>query len=415
MLDYQAPPICEGDFTSTGVSTISLQPILRPQGPTGLVMSWDGTRWRLDWNIVPGALCYSVYRLNDVLDPFSEWILVAECVAGNTIKLDPGIYGVTVITLDGESPPSEPIEGDPVDPADPPPVIPDPPAECPDESGVETPFDLAIPAGTPMGTIVPNPAADGTAITWFSEESPGPGRYGITYDGGAWKDETNPYPDQFKLVGIRFVYDGEGDIQDPFLGNSTGKDTQAEVEAWAAVNILANPLEFFNNGEGGIGVQYIRGGAPDEPVSGAPNPTWSLTLVETYPTFPARLRIQGYSESIWESEDGCSAVAAGLPSWSGSFDWQTYSIPWWFWWRSTEENSTTIQGKQLAYCELAHWGSNPATVTGAGWRIQLNFVNGGGLVDAWTGVKNVGADPIGRYYRQSGCLSAPGCVTIEAY
>lgn len=106
-LDYISPPICEGEFSASGTSEISLQPIYRRRGPTGLIMEWQGTYWRLRWNSYPGALCYSVYKLS-----FSDYILVAECIDDTFIDLDVfgnGTYIVTVITNDGESDPSDPI------------------------------------------------------------------------------------------------------------------------------------------------------------------------------------------------------------------------------------------------------------------------------------------------------------------
>jgi hypothetical protein len=143
MIDYEAPPICEGDFTSTGVSTISLLPILRELGPTGLVMEWAGSYYRLRWNTVFGALCYSIYRLDDSVAPFTDYVLVAECVSDNYFDLDVlggGTYKVTTITQDGESELSEPI----VAPADEVPVVPSPPpGGCSVESGAAAPSGAA--------------------------------------------------------------------------------------------------------------------------------------------------------------------------------------------------------------------------------------------------------------------------------
>jgi hypothetical protein len=416
MIDYQAPPICEGDFTSTGVSTISLQPILRPVGPTGLVVNWDGSRWWLTWNIYPGALCYSLYRLNDVLDPFSEWTLVAECVSGNSIILpNPGIYGLTVITLDGESEPSEPIEAPVVDPGAPPPVVPPPtPETCPPETGTETPNDLMIPEDTDLGDLVPDPFQEDGGYTYWGEFPQA--QYEISYQGGAWKDETNPYPDQFKLTSLRWVFDG-GET-DPFFGNSYGADTQAEVEAAyeADCEVVAAfcTLKFIHD-EGNIGIRHIRFGTPDEPTPGSPNPTWKLKRTGTWPSFPARVRIAGYDVSKFEGIADCNANAGGQDPWDGTFDARTISIPFWFWWESSAGLASTIQGKTMLEARATWWNSNPNTSTGAGWLLYINLYNDGGIIDAWTGIKNVGTSPVGTYYRSSGCLTAPGCLTLEAY
>jgi hypothetical protein len=416
MIDYQAPPICEGDFTSTGTSTISLLPILRPSGPTGLVMNWNGTRYRLEWGIIPGALCYSVYRLNDVLDPFSEWILVAECITGNNITLPPGIYGVTVITLDGESDPSEPIEGPAVDPADPPPVVPDPPAECPAEVGTETPSDLMIEEDTDLGLLTPDPFAAAHTENWGSFPQ---AMYEISYVEGAFKDETNPNPYDFKLGGNEWIWDGGGDSFDPLLGAGIiGRPSQAEVEAEVASRCATFTaycsLQFIHDG-GTIGVSNNRFGTPEEPTAGSPNPTWQLKRVGTWPSYPSQLRIVDYDESKFTPVADCNALGSGQPSWSGTFNTKSVFLPFIFTWLSSEAVSTTINGKLMVEAKVTHWTSNPNTATGAGWLLWIFFINDDGVIDAWTGIKNVGTQPTGTYYRDSGCCTGPGCLTLESY
>jgi hypothetical protein len=425
MIDYQSPPICEGDFTSTGTSTISLLPILRPLGPTGLVMNWNGTRYRLEWNIIPGALCYSVYRLNDVIDPFSEWILVAECVEGNTITLPPGIYGVTVITLDGESEPSEPIEGAPVDPADPPPVVPDPePVVCdgPAEFGDDVPSDLMIPEDTDLGDLSPNPFQEDGGYHYWSESFP-VAMYEISYLEGAYKDETNPFPDSFKLTSHRWVFDGSE--FNPLLGNSYGYPSQAEVEAAyqadCAIYASLCSLQFIHETGDGIGIRYIRSGAPEEPTAGSPNPTWKLKRVGTWPSFPDRLRIASYDENAWGEPTGCTdPLGSGQPSWDGTFDIRSIHLPFIFTWQSSGAISRTIQGKMMVEAKVTHWCSNPHNASGCGWLLWISFINDDGLIDAWTGIRSKGngfspSSPVGKYYRESGCLTGPPCVELESY
>lgn len=137
-IDYISPPICEAEFSSTGVSTISLQPIFRATGPTGLVMEWRSNRWYLRWNTYPGALCYSVYKLADELDPNGPYTLVAECITDTSLDLlllGSGTYRITVITRDGESELSDPLFGDPNAP--PPPGGPgEPPADFPEPTAL---------------------------------------------------------------------------------------------------------------------------------------------------------------------------------------------------------------------------------------------------------------------------------------
>jgi hypothetical protein len=422
LIDYQSPPICEGDFTSTGVSTISLLPILRPLGPTGLVMEWNGTRWRLTWNIIPGALCYSIYRLNDVLDPFSEWILVAECVENNVITLPPGIYGVTVITLDGESDPSDPIEGPEVDPGDPPPVVPDPePDVCegPAEFGDDVPSDLMIPEDTDLGDIVPDTTIP-THFTYWGSFSQA--MYEISYQGGAWKDDDNPGPGGFKLTSLRWVWD-DTDETDPLLGNSyLGPDqgtVESEYQADCAVYAALCSLQFIHDA-GQIGVKMIRFGNATNPVAGSPNPTWKLKRVGTWPSFPNRLRIVDYDENDFGETVQCDALASGQPSWDGTLDTRQILLPFIFSWWSSGAISTTIGGRMMVEAKVTHWCSNPHNASGCGWLLWISFINDDGVIDAWTGIRSKGngfspSSPVGKYYRESGCLTGPPCVELESY
>jgi hypothetical protein len=414
MIDYQAPPICEGDFTSTGVVTISLLPILRPVGPTGLVMDWNGTRWRLSWNIYPGALCYSVYRLDDVLDPFSEWTLVAECITDTSTLLPPGIYAVTVITPDGESDPSDPIEGDPVDPGDPPPVVPDPPAECDAETGVDTPCDLMISEDTDLGNLVPDPFIPTHTEYWGTFDQ---ALYEISYQGGAWKDDANPGPGGYKILKGEWEWNGGAVSQDPFLGGggflgaSQGAVEGAYLAACAGLSALCS-RQFIHDG-GTIGVRMFRFGTATNPVPGAPNPTWKLKRLGTWPTYPNHVRIAGYSESIWGGS--CSTIAGGAPAWDGTLDLKSVHLPGIFTWQSSSGMGVTINGKIMVEAKVTWWQSNPKNATGCGWLLWVSFFDEGGLVDGWTGIKSVGTDPVGTYYRDSGCLTGPGCLTLESY
>ncbi len=108
-LNYVSPAICQVDFSSSGGPIIVLTPFERQLGPTGFVIgSLGGGRFRFGWNRYPGALCYSVYKLVDELDPFSPYQLIAECINDNFYDTDiPGCYAITAITPEGETPLSE--------------------------------------------------------------------------------------------------------------------------------------------------------------------------------------------------------------------------------------------------------------------------------------------------------------------
>lgn len=111
-LEYISPPVCEFDFSSSGSPIIVLEDINKRRAPSGLVLGGVGN-FRLSWDTYPGALCFSVYKAIDELDPFGDYELIAECISDNFIDLDdfgPGHYRVSAITLDGESDLSPPIE-----------------------------------------------------------------------------------------------------------------------------------------------------------------------------------------------------------------------------------------------------------------------------------------------------------------
>lgn len=119
-----SPPICEVIFSSTGV-VIVLDPLAPLRKPTGLALGGVG-RLSLVWDRYPGAICYTVYKINDNLDPFGQYEIIAECIPDPELPLNRprgGCYRVSAITLEGESELSDPfcVEQDPAvetDPAD---------------------------------------------------------------------------------------------------------------------------------------------------------------------------------------------------------------------------------------------------------------------------------------------------------
>ncbi len=135
-LNYVSPAICQVDFSSSGGPIIVLTPFTRQLGPTGAVWgSLGGGRFRFSWNRYPGALCYSIYKLVDELDPFGPYRLIAECINDNFYDTDiPGCYAVTAITPEGETPLSDQECTPPVPPEFPPTVETDAPTFVSDSS-----------------------------------------------------------------------------------------------------------------------------------------------------------------------------------------------------------------------------------------------------------------------------------------
>jgi hypothetical protein len=120
LLKYTSPAICEAVFSSSSFPTLVLLPTPVKAKVSGLVLTYlgDGGDFELNWNNYPGALCYSVYKLRNTIDPFSDYILVAECITDpkydpNDWPLDnpnePGCYVITAITAEGETEFGDPI------------------------------------------------------------------------------------------------------------------------------------------------------------------------------------------------------------------------------------------------------------------------------------------------------------------
>lgn len=116
---YTSPPVCDFIFSASGETEIFLRDRSTGGSITGLTITWNGEYYRLQWDTYPGALCYTVYKLVDELDPFSTYRVVAECITDNFYDTtDPGTYVVTPITPDGEGeiPPEGGTPTPPVDP-----------------------------------------------------------------------------------------------------------------------------------------------------------------------------------------------------------------------------------------------------------------------------------------------------------
>lgn len=109
-LRYSAPPICLYAFSSTGSQTVVLAPLEYKAGPTGLAVNRLGNGFNLQWKSYPGVICYTVYKLEDINNPLSPYVVVAQCIQDTTIPI-PEVgcetYIVTGLTPDGESASSE--------------------------------------------------------------------------------------------------------------------------------------------------------------------------------------------------------------------------------------------------------------------------------------------------------------------
>lgn len=101
-LDYISPPIC-CDFSGSGSPVIVLDPFGRLSAPTGVILGGDGNL-TLSWDPYFGALCFNIYQAVDPNQPDGEYVIIAECVEGNSFQIPgDGSFKVSAITQDGES------------------------------------------------------------------------------------------------------------------------------------------------------------------------------------------------------------------------------------------------------------------------------------------------------------------------
>lgn len=403
VVDYVSPLICDEFASGSAEPDVSILPFDELLYPSGLLAQGFGTVL-ISWNAVENGLCYNLYR---ALAPGGPYQLINSCDEDLSYSDAPGpgffYYRVSAITPDGEGPLSPPVQNE---------TAPIPPGPCPAEEGTETPSDLMIPEDTLLGTLVPNPFIP-THTDWFGDFNQ-EAMYKISYVEGAWKDETNPFPNQFKVVAIDWIYSDTIDT-DPLnaLGGSYGAATQAEVETkWR--NDALEELEFFQS-SGQIGVKYTRVGTPSTPVAGSPNPTFTLHRTGTWGPQPAQVRIKDFNEASFNQTCPGVIFPSADPVWDGQFGSNVIALPSFTGWKSANELTVSINGALLATARVEHTSSHPTTSTGGGWLVRIQIFEDGSPSNLWLGYKGVGTTPVGRYYRDSGCSTGPDCLEIEEY
>lgn len=136
-LTYVCPAICEAIFSSSSFPSLILDAV-DPRNSnkiTGVIVTYSGGGdYLINFNNYPGALCYSVYKLNDANDPFSGYTIIAECITDPIFDPKdwffppptpgtPQCFVMTAITADGETDFSDEIcVFNPPDPGTPPPT-----------------------------------------------------------------------------------------------------------------------------------------------------------------------------------------------------------------------------------------------------------------------------------------------------
>lgn len=156
---YVSPAVCDFIFSASGSTSLFLSRSPSAFGYINLIISEQGDGYRLQWDTYPGALCYSVYKLVDELDPFSGYRLIAECITDNFLDVtDPGAYSVTPVTPDGEGdiPSPVPTPSEPPDPcsgASTPTLIGKSMDVCPNEPTDISLTDLVVSDGAGGGAV----------------------------------------------------------------------------------------------------------------------------------------------------------------------------------------------------------------------------------------------------------------------
>lgn len=447
-LNYVSPAICEAIFSGSSFATLVLDSLSHLSGITGLRFEFNPLtgRFRLFWDIYPGALCYNVYQADDFNNPAGNYTLVATCIPNPVYELpagDPACFLVTAITPVGETPFSEIIcVGFPPETmlfhnveytATCPPGFTGAPVTVPagtysssisqanaDQKaidaangalncipiiggcapgGINTPCDISIPGSGSLGTVVPDPSIAGHDEVLGTFPA---GDYRAVYIGGAYKEDDNPFPGEWKIVGYKTFRDG-GVNDTPWTNRHGG--SQAAVEALVPIGLT----DSFTHTGGTMGIRTQRVGTATNFVAGSPNPSFEFFQDTVFPTQPDRVRIHAFDPSVFSPCDG-EPASAGL-AWDGTFTDTVFGPPTFYGWDS-DNSFESLNGQNMDFAEVFYDNSGLlSTPTGCGWSVEIFLTN----LDVWLGYKATGIDPVGCYDRASGCSAGPETLTIESY
>jgi len=438
-LIYRAPAICEFDFTGTGEPTIFLAPISRVGAPSGFVYGGYGD-FRLQWGVVPGAICYSVYRSNDATNPYGPYTLVAECLPINEYEVpeefDGYCYRVEAITPDGVTDLSGPVclgdvteeeEEDPVidpPPIPPPPIPPPSPGPTCGAGSPPVPDTFLLELDTPE--YITQASASGATAGTADFIMPA-GRIATKHASGyVWDDCTDKVPpvpirDAF-ISNCRLIFDG--DVVTYFFSASFGcydpvGDPPACEPDLATQWLDQYPTGICDGPQPGCGscgpftisptdervgqtwTFYIPGS-----VQNGACPSGGTLTMEVYKTHywllqPTSLTIQSFS-SI-KDQLFCVNEASANPQWNGVID--SYSFYTEAQYQCFEEGGGFFVG------DVELISVNVLFYAGDKWTISIWGARDGDFFQVFYGEKTYGLTAQGNYGKLAGCANV-NCITL---
>lgn len=317
--EYISPAVCDFIFSASGKTEIFLTN-KAATGIIGLTHSYDGNTIRLQWDTYPGALCYSVYKLVDELDPYSTWRLIAECITDNFLDVtDPGAYAVTPVTPEGEGTIPDPYIVPPPTPG---------PGAC---SGNQPPVGIGIeedvcentakdidvssantdPEGQPL--TITAATADVGSVAWAGlviTYTPPTDYYGdalISYT------VADPCEAEASNAILIHVWDTP-EFTVPDLTTCDDSDLVIDVTDHLTTNDVQDWTVTDASVDTGGSVAFV-----DSTVTFTPTPAFSGSVVLSY-------TVMGSCGEEFASTANIE-VACGCDAWFGSMAWSEYTVP----------------------------------------------------------------------------------------
>lgn len=418
-LDYISPPIC-CDFSGSGSPVIVLDPFGLLSGPTGLILGGDGNL-TLSWSPYPGALCFNIYQAVDEDNPDGEYVIIAECVEGNSFQLpENGVFKISAITNDGESELSVSIDarGGGVTPV------------CPPESAVPAapsgPTAFDIPGEVEWEIITPTFsevwAGDPSLL---KEELPTdypPGHYDVAYVTG-FSDSVGGCPPLTPLKGLAHIYSVYDDENNPDINTNRIANGIFQVEPVVLGPFGSGRFSICASGyaavEGDLQTYFNVPGFQKrwyrddrhENSGGKMYFAWDTNGGAFAPPVGFDFRLQVIQvDGLIQQARKLQIVGGAAPFfppaissfWNGTFpartSYDSTSVIW------TADPSGSFGGALVYYTQ-----SHPTAPNGCGWVLEVYQ----GATLHWQGLKRIGNQGTGVYYRTAASPAFPACLSVS--